>query len=182
MDHFDLIINFIRWWWHSWSRKHTERCRNSVPTCLLPSQHAGKYARTLAQVGVCFSQLREGGQKRQVLISILIKQFHKVRKSIKISSDNTIPCLQQLTASSFNQKTQTGRQFLTRYCTCEKNGKNILHLQQGTDLLYTDTVFLNKPQTCQNWKNVMTVKSLQLLLLHSLVPLASLKSNLRRQN
>lgn len=36
--------------------------QNNVPTCLLPSQHAGKDARTFAQVGICFSQL--WGQNR----------------------------------------------------------------------------------------------------------------------
>lgn len=42
---------------------HTERCRSSVPTCLLPSQHGGEDAGTLAQVGVCFSQLAEGDKR-----------------------------------------------------------------------------------------------------------------------
>lgn len=36
--------------------------QNNVPTCLLPSQHAGKDTRTLPQVGICFSQL--WGQNR----------------------------------------------------------------------------------------------------------------------
>lgn len=42
---------------------HTERCRSSVPTCFLPSQHGGEDAGTLAQVGVCFSQLVEGDKR-----------------------------------------------------------------------------------------------------------------------
>lgn len=50
---------------HSLNTIRTEKCRNSVPTCFLPSQHASKDARTLAQVGICFSQLGEG--KRKIL-------------------------------------------------------------------------------------------------------------------
>lgn len=44
-------------------RSHTERCRSSIPTCLLPSQHGGKDAGTLAQIGVCFSQLVAGDKR-----------------------------------------------------------------------------------------------------------------------
>lgn len=172
MDHFDLIINFIRWRGHSWSRIHTERCRNSVPTCLLPSQHAGKYARTLAQVGVCFSQLG-GAQKRQALISILIKQFNKVQKSIKIFSDNTITCNNWLPNCSIKRHRQEGNR---------KMAKTFYIFNKGLTYCTQTLSFLINHKHVITEKNVTTIKSLQSLLLHSLVPLASLKSNLRGQN
>lgn len=83
MDRFGLIIKLQNddsgLKRHSLSTSHTERCRNSVPTCLLPSQHGGEDARTLAQVGVCFSQLGEETNEANVLISIFIQQLNTVQ-------------------------------------------------------------------------------------------------------
>lgn len=52
-DSFESNYKSVQW------PSHTERCRRSIPTWLLPSQHGGEDAGTLAQVGVCFSQLVE---------------------------------------------------------------------------------------------------------------------------
>lgn len=161
-------------WSDTVSAIHTERCRNRVPTCLLPSQHAGKDARTLAQVGVCFSQLGEGTE-RQVLISKECKKS-PLTTQYPTADNNWLPhhtIKRDRQKGNFlqNIREKTGNEHTT------SSAKDWWINGKRTYCTYT---YL--PQTCNYWKSVTTIKSLQLLLLHSLVPLTSLNGNLRRQS
>lgn len=155
MDHFDLIINFFRRWWFEATqlKRDTHReVQKEVPTCLLPSQHAGKDARTLAQVAVCFSQLGEGTE-RQVLISKECKNL--------LWQHNTLP--PTTTDCLIIQLKETHRKVISCKTYVRKLAMNIPHLQQKTDELMargpTVHTYTYLPQTCNYWKSVTTIKS-----------------------